>query len=84
MNAMLNVLPAQARVARVGAAIQLTILTDVRESIDMGAHMGASRDHVVCRAAAIGTHHVAMAPRQHMPELRMVRRLRHPDAQLSR
>ncbi len=83
VHAVLLVLAADAGRGRVGAAVELAVEGDVGQRVDVGADVGAGGDHVVGGAAAVGAHHVAVAARQGVPELRVVGRLRHAHAQLA-
>ena len=64
---------------RIGAAVEPAVERDVGERVDVGADVGAHRDHVVGGARPVVAGHVAVAARERVPEVRVVGRLRHPD-----
>ena len=83
VHAELDVLATGARRGGVLPAVQEPVLGDVGQRVDVGADVGAHRDHVVGRAGAVGAGHVPVPTWQRVPELRVVGGLGHPDAQLA-
>src|SRR5690606_26694451 len=73
----LDELPAFQRLFHADAAVELSVLGDVRERVDVGADVGPHGNHVVGCGPAVGADHVPVPARHGVPVRRVVGGLGH-------